>query len=94
MPKLDNWSVIVMNSSPYQAPEQGIAVLHGVVTEHDGLPDGGNAVTSRLLMLDTENNKGITLNTVYELGTPSTEWLTWLDTNGHKLEDYNFDKRI
>ena len=88
MPKLSNWSVVNSNQNPYQAPEQGSPSLRGTVTGHNSVPDGTDVVTSRLIMLDIDNCKGVTCNTTYELSNPSINWLDWVDQNG-----YSFDNR-
>lgn len=93
MIKLENWAIVTGIVSPYQSPEQGVAILRGEVTGHDKFPDGEMIFTSELLMLDSNNKTGITRNTTYELGCPDVKWLVWLDKNNHKLEEYNFDKR-
>ena len=91
MPKLNDWSVVMMEKfDPYKAPELYNACLHGVVESHDReeIVDGKPIKTSKIKYLDPVLRKAKTKNTEYDLGEPSKEWVTWLEANGYKVEDY------
>ena len=54
MPRLENWSVIVGNTSPYTPPELLTKHLHGRVYGDGRFPDGTNIKTSAILRTEQE----------------------------------------
>lgn len=46
--KLENWSIVVMGTDPYQAPECQTACLHGNVYGHPKFKDGDAINTSAI----------------------------------------------
>jgi hypothetical protein len=88
MSKLENWSLIMDDSNPYQAPELRKIRLQGEVFDREDFNDGDFIHTSSVQELDLVNNIARTRNTVYELGKPTEQYLKWLNDNGKSLEDY------
>lgn len=91
MPELDNWSVNSKTLDPYKAPETGMICLVGIVKGHPGgeLSDGERITTSKIESINLETKVAKTLSREYKLLEPDPEWLKWLESNGHKLEDYH-----
>lgn len=82
--KLENWAVYCPD--PYQAPEIRRDCLIGhVYDDPRGREDGKSVVTSYIV---AANGKEITTysGTVYVLGKPADEYLTWT-----KEHDIDFD---
>jgi len=89
MPRLENWSVISYDDSPYLAPELRITTLQGEIynDENNRFEDGTFISTSRLLELNLEEGYGLTLSgTRYTLGNMSKEYKNWLKKNNIVLK--------
>jgi len=91
MPRLENWSIVSTNISPYAAPELASPKLEGNIydDEKGRFPDGSYVLTSRIVEFDSENMVAQTRNTKYILGEMSKEFQSYLDGSGHKLSDYD-----
>lgn len=94
MPRLENWSLVMTENNPYQAPELATVQLSGEVYGHDRFDDGVRVTTSRVVYLNIKDRFANTLNTKYELGEVSEDYLKWLDNNGYKLNSEVWDLRI
>lgn len=93
MPHLDNWAVVIVNSDPYKAPEQGTAVLVGTVSGHPKHPDGKEIQTSRLTYLKVIGRVAHTQSGYeYSLGEPDPKWVDWMKTKNIEIESYTFGK--
>ena len=71
-PRLENWAVIAVPDSPYQAPELWRQRLHGNVYGHPRFGNGTEVTTSPITSKKGENI--LTRNTEYELGIIDTEY--------------------
>jgi hypothetical protein len=69
--KLECWSVVCY-LPPYQAPEQGIGLLRGIVFNHPKKKDREVILTSTVK--GKRENKIVTCNTVYELGEVNPQY--------------------
>ncbi|HEC67039.1 MAG TPA: hypothetical protein ENI23_17320 [bacterium] len=93
MPHLENWSVVSRTENPYQAPEQGIVSLSGIITGHSTLSDGSPATTSRIIRLDVDGKTASTKSgSEYTLGEIDPLFLEYVQALNKKLSDYNFPK--
>jgi len=88
MSRLTNWSIIVRRESPYTAPENGIAALHGTVYSHPDIKDGETVTTSELKWLSPDIKRAATKNTSYKLENPDPRWIAWLNEHGLQITDY------
>lgn len=88
MSKLENWSIVQDSSNPFLAPELRTVRLQGEVYDREGFENGTSVVTSSIQTLNITKGYAVTRNTIYELGEPKKDFVEWLNTNGHKLEDY------
>jgi hypothetical protein len=61
-------------------------VLTGYVKGHPRLPDGP-LTTSRLIFIDIKKKVAKTRNTTYALGDPDPEFIAWLESKGHSLDE-------
>lgn len=67
MTTLNNWALVAVDFSPYQAPEQHDKRLHGTVTGHPGFPDGAEVTTSRIIGVNPDGTVQ-TKSRAYTLG--------------------------
>jgi hypothetical protein len=97
MPKLDFWAILNVTSSPYQAPELGVARLTGKLSGHprqteidkQGYEYGeGVVITSNLKWIDWPTRQAKTENTLYDLGDLCPNFQRYMDANEYKLEQY------
>ena len=89
MPRLENWSVVNYDDSPYLAPELRTTTLRGEIynDENNRFQDGKSISTSRLLELNLEEGYGITLSgTRYILGKMDDGYENWLKENNIVLK--------
>jgi len=89
MPRLENWSVVNYDDSPYLAPELRTTTLRGEIynDENNRFQDGKSISTSRLLELNFEENYGFTLSgTRYILGKMDEGYENWLKENNIVLK--------
>ena len=89
MSRLENWSIISYDDSPYLAPELRTTMLQGEIynDENNRFEDGTFISTSRLLVLNLEEGYGLTLSgTRYILGNMSKEYKNWLKKNNIVLK--------
>jgi len=89
MSRLENWSVVDYDDSPYLAPELRTTMLQGEIynDENNRFEDGTFISTSRLLVLNLEEGYGLTLSgTRYILGNMSKEYKNWLKKNNIVLK--------
>ena len=89
MPRLENWSVVNYDDSPYLAPELRTTTLRGEIynDENNRFQDGKSISTSRLLELNFEENYGFTLSgTRYILGKMDEGYEYWLKENNIVLK--------
>jgi hypothetical protein len=92
MPKLENWSVGVYTSNPYEAPELGRRCLSGDIFGDDRFEDGSHIRTSELQFLCTKTGRATTKSgTDYILGDPDGEWVSWLEQEGYDLALYDLE---
>ena len=77
--RLENWSVVAIPDNPYQAPELIRMRIHGEVYGNPRFTDGELVTTSSVQKIEGKNI--YTLNSVYELGTPSAEYVQWCKDN-------------
>ena len=97
MPRLENWSVINYDDSPYLAPELRTTMLQGEIynDENNRFEDGKKITTSRLLELNFEENYGFTLSgTRYILGNMSKDYENWLKENDIVLKSTKVIKEV
>lgn len=87
--RLEHWSIITRYANSYQAPETGRPSLNGKAYGHPRFPDGTGVDTSTIVSVDLDNMVAHTLNTVYELGEPSPDWLKWMEEKGYTLRDFH-----
>ena len=73
--KLENWSVV---ADPYQAPEIRTLHLSGDRTPENGLH---NPVTTTRVVEVSGRTVKTRSGSMYILGEPDKEYLTWLDQN-------------
>lgn len=88
MIKLENWSVVVRDQCPWQAPESAKRQLSGECYNHPQFKDGTFVSTSYIVDVDKNVIKTYS-GSIYELGEPDPEYLKWLDENGYKLDPQN-----
>jgi hypothetical protein len=82
-PRLENWAVVGNYGSPYHAPEQMVTRLRGAVYGHGAFSEGKDVVTSAVVVLNVKSGYAVTSSgTIYALGRPAPEWLTWLSERG------------
>ncbi len=73
MPRLENWSVILNQFGPYEAPEQHSAQLRGNVFNHPRFEDGEVVITS--LIVKEKNGMIVTHSgSHYTLGEVDAEY--------------------
>ena len=87
MAKLEDWSICNASESLYLAPELRSYVLQGVVYGHPKKTDGSLIRTSDIVAAKGRTVE--TLNTLYELGSPSVDYLAWLEKHGYKYDPEN-----
>jgi hypothetical protein len=90
--RIENWSIIGYGLDPYKAPEQAVIVLAGLVYGHPNFKEGHEVATSPLTMISVRNKVAVTVNTTYELGEPSPEFIAWLSENGLRIEQYELGR--
>jgi hypothetical protein len=90
MPRLENWSVIINDQSPFIAPELCYRMLNGEIynDERGKFKDGTRITTSPLVEFDYKNKVAKTLNTIYTLGNLSENYLKWVRENNIDLDNY------
>jgi len=88
--RIENWSFRVLTgSNPYKAPEQQeTRVLHGEVFGHIKHKDGTSVITGTIIDVNMDDMIARTERTIYELGTPSSDFIKWLNNRGNSLKDY------
>lgn len=91
--KLENWSLCdSKNYSPYDPPELRRKSLQGNVYGHPQFNDGDHVVTSTV---KTVNGRIVSTQTrAYVLGTPSPDYLKWLEENYPDKLPLNADEPI
>lgn len=94
MPTLEEWAVAIYSQNAYAAPEDGVPCLSGRVFGHPKIEEGHRVLTSDLIALNVVRHLALTKSRFYSLGKPSEDWLDWLVTNGHALEDFNFKEEL
>ena len=77
--RLEDW-MPVRGGGPYEAPERAGVRIVGRVYDKPAREDGTQVKTSRVVhvlgcLISTEGGS------VYRLGEPKTDWLTWLADN-------------
>ncbi len=82
--RLECWCV---RADPYRAPELGGAWLRGRVYGHPKFTDGDRIDTGSLV--SAEGRTVRTAKTVYQLGEPDPEWLTWMAEKGIAFDPEN-----
>jgi hypothetical protein len=75
--KINNWSV-VFDSSPYSAPELSVRRLQG-------FKEGSTKAVTTSEIQDADGNLVRTRNSIYVLGQPDPEYLSWLSENNIKF---------
>lgn len=88
LPRLENWSIQTIPRNIYQPPELWRPLLAGYIYGDDKLSDGAHITTSVLEGINTISNKARTSHTVYKLGSPSQEFIKYLESNGKTIHDY------
>lgn len=92
MPRLENWSVFVDNADGYKPPELLKRYLNGTVFDHPFHSDGKSIDTSSIQV--AEGKVVVTRSgTRYELGSPSPDYLRWLQEKGLSFDPENPIKR-
>lgn len=86
--RIENWAIVNIPNSPYQAPELVKPQLTGDIFGHPKHIDGKKVTTSIVVSLDISNKICETENTSYVLGAPSAEFIEWLAENNKTLDDY------
>lgn len=86
--RLENWSIKLYPHSPYAAPETGIPVLTGEVSNHPHVEDGKVVTTSKLEFIDTQAMIARTHSREYSLGEPSEDFTIWLQEHDYTLSQY------
>jgi len=89
LPRLENWSIQTIPRDIYQAPESWCPVLAGDVYDDDRFDDGTYITTSTIGKINTISNKAKTLYTVYKLGSPSQDFIKYLESIGKNIHDYS-----
>ena len=86
MPRLENWSLCLYQSSPYEAPELSRTVVAGEIydDENGRFEDGEKIRTGTVQELDMDEGILKTNRTTYELGSPDKDWIVWLEEQGYK----------
>lgn len=81
--KLENWYVSE-DDNPYCPPELRQKYVSGAVYGNPRFSDGYRVTTSNIVSI---NGNKITTNSgsVYELGTPSEDYINWLKANNMTL---------
>lgn len=81
--KIENWYV-TDDGNPYNPPEYARKMIGGEVYGNPRFPDGHKIVTSSITKVD---GRIVTTNSgsVYELGTPSPDYINWLKENNMEL---------
>jgi hypothetical protein len=87
-PRLEVWSFVTVNNSPYHAPEQGFAAIKARVYDDPRFPDSCYITTSRPTAMSIKEGWVQTKNTRYQLGQISLSFIGWMSRNGHTLEKY------
>ena len=65
--RIENWSIMMSSPEPYNAPEQQVAMLQGLVYDHPRFHDGDPITTSAIVGI--EDGKVRTRSgSLYELG--------------------------
>jgi hypothetical protein len=85
--RLENWSV-GSSATEYSAPETIYEFLCGEVYSHPKFTDGDKIRTSQLIELSVQEKRGVTQNTIYELGEPDPDYVQWCKERGKELKDY------
>ena len=79
--RLENWSTRGLNN--YQPPERQTIRIQGAVYDHPTRPDGQHITTSSVV--NVEDGKVTTRNSVYTLGEPDPKFVEWCRENGHHV---------
>lgn len=77
--RIEDWSIQPTLVNEYYPPEAQHRVVCGIVYDNPNHKDGTLIRTSRIQSID--GNKVTTLNSVYELGRPSKEYVQWCKDN-------------
>ena len=88
---IDNWKLVKYPVNGYSAPETLSTVLVGDIKDHP-IKGAGTIRTSRVIWFSSILNIAETNNTIYNLGEPDKDWLTWLSINDIKLDQYDTTK--
>ena len=93
MPRLENWSVVsTQTNESYIAPEHRNRHLVGEVFDHPTFWNGKEIETSSIQL--AEGKVVVTRSgTRYELGSPSPDYLRWLQEKGLSFDPENPIKR-
>ena len=86
--QLENWSIKLYTRSLYAAPETGVPVLTGEVSNHPRFKDGEIVTTSKLEFIDTLALIARTYSREYNLGKPSEDFTLWLKKHNYTLSQY------
>lgn len=87
---VEQWAVVDGSDDPFVAPELRPVCLTGTCYNHPNLPDG-HMTSSNLYMLDEAEGVARSLNTQFQLGTPSAEFVEWMTKKGTK-RPYTYHK--
>ena len=95
-PRLENWSFVTRQTSPYQAPESADTGLIGEVYDDerydpeidDEFKDGHRIITTGVRYLNLKSGFATTRNTTYLLGKIDPKFSQWIEENGYTLEQY------
>jgi len=88
MPKLENWSVCVLPSNMYQAPELWTSALIGEIYGSDKFEDGDRITMSKIKELNPILNTARVGDTLYTLGKPDSKFVEYLESKGYSLNNY------
>lgn len=86
--KLENWSIVMGITNPYQAPEQAKPAFKGEAHGHPRFDAGEEVFTGSVESFDPIKKVAYTRRTRYELGSMNSEFKNWMKTNGYRLQSY------
>lgn len=72
--KLENWGMITVNTSPYEAPELSKFILVGEVYGSERFDDGQYIRTSHITGIDSNENVLTSSGSRYKLGEASKDY--------------------
>ncbi len=86
---LEDWSIVQITESPYQAPELARSALYGKAFGHPRFEDAQYVTTGTIQKFDSETMTAETNRTKYKLGKMADQFRKYLDDENIELSRYD-----